>query len=304
MSLRNILLAFSIGASISSAALGQATLKRPAIAGISHMSVYDADLAAAKKFYIGELGFAQGTPDKAGDARYFASAKQYVVVAPLPEDHGISRLKAVYFATDNADGLRRYLAANGVQVPAQVIHQPDGRLSFEVKDPEGNTIGFEQMGKGASSPKPANPTATRMIHVGFAVHSREAEDNFYQKILGFRPYWHGAMKEGASDDWVSLQVPDGSDWLEYMLSGPANPTLRSMGVLNHFSLGVVDINDAAKKLEEHGWHESQGEHRQEGRDGKRQLNVFDPDQTRVEYMEFQPFREPCCSAFTASHPKP
>lgn len=304
MSLPKNLLSFALGVSLTSLAFGQAAPKRPAITGISHMSVYDADLAAAKKFYVGELGFAEGTPDPSGDARYFATAKQYVIVAPLPATHGLSRLKSVSFATDNAEELRRYLAANGVEVPAKVSHQPDGRTYFDVKDPEGNTIGFEQMGKATKAPKPANPTATRMIHVGFAVHNRAAEDNFYQKILGFRPYWHGAMKDGASDDWVSLQVPDGSDWLEYMLSGPANPTQHSMGVLNHFSLGVVDINDAAKKLEEHGWHESQAEHRQDGRDGKKQLNVFDPDMTRVEYMEFKPFREPCCSAFTASHPTP
>ncbi|MGI8773370.1 MAG: VOC family protein [Acidobacteriaceae bacterium] len=277
--------------------------KRPAIDGLSHMTVFAADPAASKKFYIGELGLAEGAPDSAGEARYYISAKQYVAVAPLPADHSSSRLKAVYFATTDAEALRRYLAAHAIEVPPRVQHDRDGSSSFEVKDPDGHTIGFEQQGKGVHPPHPANPASTRMIHVGFAVHNRKAEDSFYLGVLGFRPYWHGGMKDG-QEDFVSLQVPDGSDWLEYMLNVPENPSQRALGVVNHFSLGVVDINDAAKKLEEHGWHESEREHRQDGRDGKRQLNVFDPDLTRVEFMEFKPFRKPCCSAFTASHPKP
>jgi len=33
-----------------------------------------------------------------------------------------------------------------------------------------------------------------------------------------------------------------------------------------------------------------------------QLNVFDPDLTRVEYMEFKPSGKTCCSEFTSAHP--
>jgi hypothetical protein len=32
-----------------------------------------------------------------------------------------------------------------------------------------------------------------------------------------------------------------------------------------------------------------------GRDGKWQLNLYDPDLTRVELMEFKPSEMPCCS---------
>ena len=34
-----------------------------------------------------------------------------------------------------------------------------------------------------------------------------------------------------------------------------------------------------------------------GKDGKWQLNLYDPDFTRVELMEFQPVQKPCCSDF-------
>ena len=281
----------------------QSGLKRPAITGIAHMTVYDSDPAAAEKFYAGELGLGEGTPDAAGEKRFYVNRTQYVVVAPLPVEHTNSRLKAVYFATPDAEGLRDYLKAHAVAVPEGLMRDADGTLSFEVKDPEGNAVGFEQAGKDRKIPQTVNPASTRIIHVGFAVKSEAVEDPFYRGLLGFRPYWHGGMKEGV-DDWVSQQVPDGSDWLEYMLNVPADASQRSLGGSNHMSLGVVSIDDAAKGLEAHGWHETPGEHRQAGRDGKMQLNVFDPDHTRVEFMEFSNFREPCCSAFTAANPKP
>ena len=41
-----------------------------------------------------------------------------------------------------------------------------------------------------------------------------------------------------------------------------------------------------------------------GRDGKWSLDVYDPDGTRVEVMEFTPAKEPCCHPYTADHPKP
>ena len=39
-----------------------------------------------------------------------------------------------------------------------------------------------------------------------------------------------------------------------------------------------------------------------GKDGKWQANLYDPDGTRVELMEFQPVNKPCCSPFTAESP--
>ena len=39
-----------------------------------------------------------------------------------------------------------------------------------------------------------------------------------------------------------------------------------------------------------------------GRDGKWQLNLYDPDFTRIELMEFKPIEKPCCSEFQGRHP--
>ena len=41
-----------------------------------------------------------------------------------------------------------------------------------------------------------------------------------------------------------------------------------------------------------------------GLDGKWQANLYDPDGTRVELMEYSAVKKPCCSPFTASDPTP
>ena len=140
-----------------------------------------------------------------------------------------------------------------------------------------------------------------MIHVGFIVQDRAKEDAFWRGLLGFRPYWFGG-KDDTRTDYVSLQVPEGTDWLEYMLNQSATPTLKQSGVLDHFSLGVAKMQDAVDALVKNQCEGTNCGKKRVGRDGKVQLNLYDPDMTRVEFMEFLPVKEPCCSPFMGKHP--
>ena len=93
------------------------------------------------------------------------------------------------------------------------------------------------------------------------VHDRAAEDKFYRDLLGFRPYWWGGR--GGKVEWVSQQCPDGHDWMEYMMtrgtSGiPADMTQRELGVMDHFSIGVVSVPDAFQGA--HGGNRLDGRH--------------------------------------------
>jgi hypothetical protein len=101
---------------------------------------------------------------------------------------------------------------------------------------------------------------------------------------------------------MSFQVPDGTDYLEYMLNLPAHPDLKTSGVMNHISLGVSDMSQAEAKLISHGWAPHGDEQSKFGMDGKRQLNLYDADLTRVELMDFRPSWKPCCSEYQAEHP--
>jgi predicted enzyme related to lactoylglutathione lyase len=72
--------------------------------------------------------------------------------------------------------------------------------------------------------------------------------------------------------------------------------------MNHIALGVADIQAAKQQLVKNG--ASLSEEPKLGRDGKWQLNLYDPDDTRVEFMEFKPKEKPCCSEYSGTHPAP
>jgi catechol 2,3-dioxygenase-like lactoylglutathione lyase family enzyme len=208
----------------------------------------------------------------------------------------------IAFRTTDCDELRGYLAAAGSKVPAACSGLRDGTRSFMVKDPEGHSIEFVEHPKSQTMLVALrDPVSSRLIHTGFIVHDRAAEDHFYKDILGFHLYWYGGMKPERTD-WMAIQVPDGTDWLEYMLNVKPDADLHTTGVMNHISIGVTDMKVAQAKLEAHGWKPHGDEHSQMGKDGKWQLNVFDPDQTRIELMGFTPKEKPCCSEFQGKHP--
>ncbi|HEV2398922.1 MAG TPA: VOC family protein [Candidatus Sulfotelmatobacter sp.] len=276
------------------------TTQRPRITGIDHVAFYTTSPDGVKHLYVDILGLASADPIEKGETVRYMSGKQWVGYSPASDPKATDRMDHVAFTTTNAAELRRYLAGKGIKAGA-IETRSDHSLTFSAKDPEGHHIEFVERAKGETAASSPNAVSHRMIHTGFLVYNRDAEDHFYREILGFRPYWHGGMKDNETD-WVSLQVPDGTDWLEYMLNQPQHPDLRLTGVMNHISYGVADMSKAKALLESHGWKEHGDEHAQMGRDGKRQLNVFDPDLTRIELMEFKPAEKPCCSDFTGPHP--
>ena len=276
---------------------GAQEMKRPAITGIAFARFYTTDEAGSERFYGQTLGY---TRQAAGDTSiYPVNRSQWVeVVARTPPKENI-RIAAVGFTTEDAAGLERYLAAHGVTAEMPLR---EGR--FSVRDPEGNLVFFVQRGVekrvAAAAPSPT-ASSTRMIHVGFIVRDRAKEDTFWLATLGFRPYWFGGQTD-ARTDYVSMQVPDGTDWLEYMLNVDAVPSLGQAGGSDHISLGVTHMDDAVAALARNRCEGANCAKTQLGRDGKVQLNLFDPDRTRVEFMEFAPRQEPCCSPYMAKHP--
>src|ERR1700739_1253066 len=306
-------LKFFAGAVLATFAVGSVALnaqERPEITGISHLAVYTSDAAATDHYYREIIGAAKETdPENPQGVKYALSATQYVEVLPLPPNAGINRMDHAAFNTVSADGMRKYLAAKGWKTPSAVTKGSDGSRWFAVLDPEGNKIEFVQPAASAKAPEDPNAIGHHIIHVGFLVHSREAEDKFYRELLGFKPYWYGGMKDDKID-WVSQQVPDGHDWLEYMLTSgpsgsgiPANMTQQTLGVLDHFSIGEKSVDDAFKVLQAgnrlEGRHDSAPK---VGKDGKGQFNMYDPDGIRAELMNFHATEKPCCSAFTAQDP--
>ena len=283
---------------------------RPPLTSVSHLAVYAADPAASEAFYVHDLGATKlADPENPAGARYYFSPTQFVEVLPLPAGYAsINRLDHAAFTTADAEAMRQYLKSKGVKVPAKVETGPDGSRWFDVTDPEGARIQFVQNPVTPPTIAP-NPLSSHIIHVGFIIHNRANEDAFWRNILGFRPYWFGGMRED-NPTWISLQVPDGTDWLEYMVVGtpdttgiPPNMSAANLGVLNHFSLGVADTRAAYTLLWNGDRLKGQKETPKIGRDAKWQLNLLDPDGTRAEIMEFHAIGKPCCSPFTGKDPE-
>jgi catechol 2,3-dioxygenase-like lactoylglutathione lyase family enzyme len=289
-----------------------AAVARPKILGISHIAVYATDPIKSADFYERIVGCEKMADfeDHPG-VRYAFTSYQYVEVMPLPATAGTDRLDHIAFRTNDVEAMRRYLQAHGVPTPNQisVSQGPDKIKWLEVKDFEGNHVQFVQdfsyMGSRLGDSK---LVGHHIIHVGMAIRDRSQADQFYRDVLGFKLYWHGGM-DPSKTDWVAMQVPDGTDWLEYMLtSGPSGSgipyhiTQNALGVLNHFSVGVPNMAAAVAELKRENRVGPRGSGPQIGKDGKWQFNDFDPDGTRLEYMEFTPVQEPCCNPFTGPHP--
>jgi len=267
---------------------------RPHITGIAHMALYVHDVEKTRAFYKDFLGYGEPfslpNPDGSLSMTFLkVNDRQYIEIFPETAT-ATDRLSHISVETDDIEGMRRYLAAKGVTVPAKPAVGRILNQSFNVKDPDGQTVEFVQYmpegwsmrERGKYMPDRVSP---KMMHLGILVGALEPAMKFYGGILGFQETWRGS-RDGKTLDWVNLKVPDGDTYLEFMLYDqiPA-PTAR--GTAHHICLEVADIETAK------AWLESRPAAKQytrpleirTGINRKRQLNLYDPDGTRIELME-------------------
>ncbi len=275
--------------------------QRPPIVGVAHIGLRTSDLNAAETFYGHVLGYAHFSLDKPTGGLmlnyYKVNDHQYIEIYPTLTDPNEDRMTHFAFETTNIQQLRDYLAAHNVKVPATLKPGLDKNVSMMIKDPEGHDVEFVQYMPGSLHSSyfgkllPETRISRRIIHVGVTIRDREVADRFYKDILGFTMTWQGGMTDDKTS-WVDMRVPDGTDWLEYMLN-VHNPSPKQLGVMHHLALGVESIQPAYKEILGRGYNPPQPP--KIGRDGKWQLNLYDPDYTRAELMEFKPVQTPCCS---------
>jgi catechol 2,3-dioxygenase-like lactoylglutathione lyase family enzyme len=282
---------------------------RPAITAVSHLAVYSADMAKSDAFYTVKLGAVKrSNPEDAAGVRYYFNSRQFVEVLPLPANAAPkNRMAHTAYITANAEAMRVYLKASHIAVPRKLTVGADGSKWFEVADPEGNKVQFVELPKQLAD-VPVNPLSGHIIHIGMIAHDQALEDTFYRKLLGFRGYWAGGMHP-EHPSWISQQVPDGRDWMEYMIvEGPEKTGIpaamdqANAGVLNHFALGVGNMEKTVTILAGGERISAKSDGPKIGADGKWQFNMYDPDGTRAEFMEFHAVIKPCCTPFTASDP--
>ena len=63
--------------------------------------------------------------------------------------------------------------------------------------------------------------------------------------------------DGHQFEWISYMVPDGYDWIEYMVR-ETQPTPQQLGVLHHYALGTLDIQQVYKTVDGAGLQAASG----------------------------------------------
>ncbi|HZQ44027.1 MAG TPA: VOC family protein [Acidobacteriaceae bacterium] len=278
-------------------------VERPRITGISHVGFFVSDLAKAIAFWHDFLGYDEmyTLPKKdSNDVRIaFIKINDLQHIELFNEEPAMphNMLSHLCFTVDDIEKVRAFLRSKGYDVkPGNGSKTKVGDYAFEIKDPNGLLIEFVQRlpaGKemqAAGKFMPETRISPRIYHVGYMVADAEKTENFY-KMLGFTETWRGGANPKELS-WINMKVPDGEDYVELMLYHSL-PDESKWGTKNHLSLVVPDIQKAVAELESRPYYKTYETYETYGKpltintgvNGKRQVNLYDPDGTRVELME-------------------
>jgi catechol 2,3-dioxygenase-like lactoylglutathione lyase family enzyme len=269
---------------------------RPKITGISHVGYFVSDLPKAIEFWHDFLGFDEEytlTKKDSSDIRIAfikINDHQHIELFNEPPTHPPNMMSHLCFTVDDIEAMRTYLRSKGFDVnPGNGGKTRTGDYAFEIKDPDGMLVEFVQSlpdgmeAKAAGKFEPDTRISTQIYHLGFLVGNSEKSMDFYGKILGFQETWRGGANPKELS-WINMRVPDGTDYVEFMLY---NKLPDTFGGKNHISLLVPDVAKSVAILEARPAFKTYGKELKvaTGVNQKRQVNLYDPDGTRVELME-------------------
>ena len=269
--------------------------KRPRIVGIAQVSLLAQDLEKSRAFYKEFLGFDEAFTLKDADGALRSvwikiNDRQTIELLP-DQDAGTDRLDHVSLEVDDAEAMRQYLAARQVKVPVTTARGKNGNLHFTVRDPDDHLVELVQYAAEGGTRRdqgkflPATRISARIPHLGILVGDLEAALSFYRGILGGTETWRGGANPNLLT-WVNVKVPEGEDYLEFILYQTLPAPNKRRGT-HHLCLEVSDIEKTKATLLERA---SRIGYTREmeiktGINRRRQINLFDPDGTRVEVME-------------------
>jgi catechol 2,3-dioxygenase-like lactoylglutathione lyase family enzyme len=273
--------------------------QRPQITGISHVGYFVSDLPKALGFWHDLLGFDEmytlnkpGT-DQVRIAFIKINDRQHIELFTDPPTAPPNMMSHLCFTVSNVEQMRAYLRSKGIDVkPGNGGKTRTGDYAFEIHDPDGTLIEFVQSlptgweAQAAGKFMPPTRISDGIYHIGFLVGNTEKSLHFYEDILGFKETWRGG-RDPKVLSWINLRVPDGTDYIELMLYAKLPATY---GTQNHTSLRVPDMQKAIAELESRPGYKAYLTYGKPlevhvGVNGKRQVNLYDPDGTRVELME-------------------
>src|SRR5882757_7134807 len=184
--------ALALSLMLISAPASFAPTPRPAITGLAFVQFQVTDVDAASKFYGGYLGLPDSRECWGPSVTSCFSITPYQDVGILtsgqqrPELQSANNLLVtVGLWTNNAGSLRGYLLSRGLH-PGDLSSPRKGWDQFEIFDPEGHRVVFLSLIGASPNPSDVRTQASHhMIHTGFVVRDRQAEDRLYKDVLGF-----------------------------------------------------------------------------------------------------------------------
>ena len=259
----------------------------PRIVGVAGIAYDVTDLAKARDYYEGFLGFQEAATLKRPDGSVYASFikindHQFIELIVEPAtNHGY--LHGAVFETNDAKGMRDLLAAKGIKVPEKVTKDPAGNLGFDILDPSGFTLEIVQYlpgsltGKTNGKDMPPTRISDHIDHIGLLINSREDSWAFYNSAFGF-------VKEGDGSKMVIGQGPDRFE-LGFEKRPPA---IDRFHIKDHICLSNSDVPKMtealrAKPISSEFPKAIADTHQLSN--GKNVVEIYDLDGNRVEVME-------------------
>jgi lactoylglutathione lyase len=279
------------------------SLDPPKVLGVAHMAIYVKDLARSRQFYEEFLGFGEPftLPNADGKGVRIAFVKvndnQYIEIF-TEKDRGEGQLNHISFYTDDADRMFGYLKAKGVAVMSDRGSVPKGMTgnkNFNVRDPDGHIVEIVEYQPDSWTARekgkfmPPTRIAESILHVGVLSGDLDKSVSFYGDILGFREFWRGSSSPRVLS-WVNIRPADSTSYLELMLYEKL-PEPDNRGTQHHVCLVVADADKTLAELQRRAARglymppEGKPMEIRVGVNRKRQINLYDPDGTRVEVME-------------------
>ena len=269
--------------------------RSPSHCRLSHVALYVHDIEKSRAFYKTLLGFDEPFSLTNHDGTLhltWIKINDHQTLELFPEkEAGSDRLNHISFETTDAAGMRDYLASKNVKVPDTVGKGRIGNLNFNISDADGHTVEIVQYAPDGWTLReqgkylPDTRISTRMIHAGILVGNLDKALAFYKDIFAAKEFWRGS-KGGDILSWVNVKLPETTDYVEFMLYSELPPPTER-GKQHHVCLVVDDAGKTKALLEQRapriGY--TRPIEIATGVNRKRQINLWDPDGTRIELME-------------------
>jgi lactoylglutathione lyase len=284
------------GAAGQPAAAAEPSSPEVPIIGLAGITFRASDLAKARAYYQGVLGFQEAfsTKDQSGRVAsvYFKiNDDQYVEVVPDLKPGEMHREARVMFQSSDLKKLHAIYTERGLS-PTPITTGPDGNPVFRIIGPSGAKLDFieyvpgSQQGQLRGKLLDARRISTHLWHVGIYTEDRASAAPFYGEKLGLP-----RGRDAGRGEYIETPNSDSNTETKYPKLDPNNPATRaqfdreSMGAVEHMALEVTDMKATRDLVQDRGKYTDLWVRAHVGNNRHWLMHLFDPDGSRAEVME-------------------